>query len=85
MLAAFYGCRRRPFLCKIAQTPKGGHGLHAKQVDWLTDPLKKYIVPCTLYPDAVICGVSALTYHDLTDEEERQVWIALPAWPPKLK
>ena len=58
------------------------HGVYARQVDWLTDLLKKYIVPCTLYPEAVICGVSALTYHDLTDEEERQIWIALPA--PKI-
>ena len=58
---------------------KVGHGVYAQHVDWLTDPLKKYIVPCTLYPKAVICGVSALTYYDLTDEEERQVWIALPA------
>ena len=58
------------------------HGVYARQVDWLTDPLKKYIVPCVLYPEAVICGVSALTYHDLTDEEERQIWIALPA--PKI-
>ena len=58
------------------------HGVYARQVDWLTDPLKKYVIPCTLYPEAVICGVSALTYHDLTDEEERQIWIALPA--PKI-
>src|SRR3989338_3127073 len=58
------------------------HGVYTRQMDWLTDHLKKYIVACTLYPSAVICGVSALTYYDLTDEEERQVWIALPA--PKI-
>ena len=58
------------------------HGVYARQLDWLTHPLKKYIVACALYPEAVICGVSALTYYDLTDEEERKVWIALPA--PKI-
>jgi len=55
------------------------HGVYTRDPDWLTDPLKKYIATCTLYPKAVICGVSALTYYDLTDEEERKVWIALPA------
>lgn len=54
-------------------------GIYARDLAWLTDPLQKYIVACTRYPDAVICGVSALTYYDLTDEEERKTWIALPA------
>lgn len=55
------------------------HGIYTHNPDWLTDPLKKYVAACTLYPKAVICGISALTYYDLTDMEERQVWIALPA------
>lgn len=55
------------------------HGIYAKELDWLTDPLKKYIVACARYPKAIICGISALTYYDLTDEEERQTWIALPS------
>ncbi len=55
------------------------HGVYICDLDWLTDPLKKYTIACTLYPDAVICGISALTYYDLTDAEERQTWIALPA------
>ena len=55
------------------------HGVYTKELDWLTDPLKKYIVACTRYPKAIICGISALTYYDLTDEEERQTWIALPS------
>lgn len=58
------------------------HGVYTAHLDWLTDPLKKYVVACALYPEAVICGVSALTYYDLTDEEERKTWIALPA--PKI-
>lgn len=55
------------------------HGIYTHNPDWLTEPLKKYVAACTLYPKAVICGISALTYYDLTDMEERQVWIALPA------
>ncbi len=55
------------------------HGVYTHYLDWLTDPLKKYIAACTLYPEAVICGISALTYYNLTDAEERQIWIALPA------
>lgn len=57
------------------------HGAYAYDLDWLSDPLKKYIIVCNRYPEAVICGISALTYYDLTDAEERQIWIALP--PPK--
>jgi predicted transcriptional regulator of viral defense system len=56
-------------------------GIYTTELSWLTDPIKKYLVPCMLYPDAVICGISALTYHDLTDVEERQTWVALP--PPQ--
>ncbi len=52
--------------------------IYTATLDWLTDPLKKYLPVCTLIPDAIICGVSALTYYDLTDEEERQIWIAVP-------
>ena len=52
--------------------------IYSTELDWLTDPLKKYMPVCALMPDAVICGISALTYYDLTDEEERKTWIALP-------
>lgn len=55
------------------------HGVYAHELEWLTDPLKKYISTCALYPKAVISGISALTYYGLTDVEERQIWIALPA------
>lgn len=55
-------------------------GVYSTSLDWLTDPLKKFSIACTRYPKAVICGISALTYYELTDEEERQTWIALP--PP---
>jgi len=58
------------------------HGVYTHTLDWLTDPRKKYTVACTLYPEAIVCCISALTYYDLTDEEEKQVWIALPA--PKI-
>jgi len=52
--------------------------VYTSNFDWLTDPLRRYTPVCAIYPDAVICGVSALTYHDLTDEEERKVWLAFP-------
>lgn len=52
--------------------------IYASNIDWLTDPLRKYTPACTLYPDAVVCCVSALTYYDLTDEEERKIWLAFP-------
>jgi len=52
--------------------------VYTSNLDWLTDPLRRYAPVCAIYPDAVICGISALTYHDLTDEEERKVWLAFP-------
>lgn len=53
-------------------------GIYARNIDWLTDPLKKYCIACTRFKGAVICGISALTYYELTDEEERNIWVALP-------
>lgn len=53
-------------------------GVYTTSLDWLTDPLKKYLPACALYPKAVISGISALSYHDLTDEEERKIWINIP-------
>src|SRR3989442_5196354 len=53
--------------------------IYTHNLNWLTDPLKKYLPVCTQIPDAIVCGISALTYYDLTDEEERQIWIALPS------
>jgi Predicted transcriptional regulator len=53
-------------------------GVYTHDLAWLTDPLKKYLPACTQIPEAVICGVSALSYYDLTDEEERKTWIAIP-------
>lgn len=52
--------------------------IYAKRLDWMSDPLRQYAPACTLYPDAVICGVSALTYYHLTDEFERKIWLAFP-------
>lgn len=47
-------------------------------VNWLTVHEKRFAAPCTLYPDAVICGISALMYYELTDEFERKIWLAFP-------
>ncbi|MFH1018855.1 MAG: type IV toxin-antitoxin system AbiEi family antitoxin domain-containing protein [Pseudomonadota bacterium] len=52
--------------------------IYTTKTDWLADPLRRYAPACTLYPDAVVCGVSALAYYDLTDEEEKKVWLAFP-------
>jgi hypothetical protein len=52
--------------------------IYTTKTDWLADPLGRYAPACTLYPDAVICGVSALAYYDLTDEEEKKTWLAFP-------
>ena len=52
--------------------------IYSTDLDWLTHPLHRYAPVCTLYPHAVVCGVSALMYYDLTDEEERNTWIAFP-------
>lgn len=53
-------------------------GIYAHDIDWLTDPLKKYRPVCALNPDAVVSGISALSYYKLTDQEERQIGITLP-------
>lgn len=53
-------------------------GVYTSAFEWLTDPLKKYLPACTLYPYAVISGISALTYYHLTDEEERKIGITIP-------
>lgn len=68
-------------LCKDGELYRIEHGVYATELDWLTDGLKKHIVPCAIYPKAVVCGISALTYHNLTDEEEREVWLAVQ--PPQ--
>lgn len=52
--------------------------VYTTNLNWLTDPLKKYLPTCVLYPKAIISGISALTYYDLTDEEERKIWITIP-------
>ena len=53
-------------------------GIYTSTLEWLTDPLQKYLPACTLYTDAVISGISSLTYYDLTDAEERNIWITIP-------
>ena len=52
--------------------------IYSKKINWLTEPLAQYAPACSLYPDAVICGISALIYYGLTDEFERKIWLAFP-------
>lgn len=54
-------------------------GVYTASLDWIADPIQKYLPACALYPDAIISGISALTYYDLTDEEERKIWITIPS------
>ncbi len=56
-------------------------GVYAKKFDWLTDDLKRYVVACAKYPKAVVAGLSSLTYHQLTDQEERKISLAVK--PPQ--
>ena len=56
-------------------------GVYVKEFDWLTDDLKRYVVPCAKYNGAVVAGISSLSYHNLTDQEERQTWLAVK--PPE--
>lgn len=52
--------------------------IYTKNPDWLADGLRQYAPACTLYPDAVVCGVSALVHYDLTDEFEGKIWLSFP-------
>lgn len=53
-------------------------GVYTNNLEWLADPFKRYLPACTLYTDAIISGISALTHYELTDAEERNVWITIP-------
>lgn len=59
----------------LYQLPDGGDSAHMALAE-----VSKRI------PDGVICLVSALAYHDLTDQMPRQVWVAIGAkdWAPKV-
>ena len=60
----------------LYQLPDGGDSAHMALAE-----VSKRI------PDGVICLVSALAYHDLTDQMPRQVWVAIGAkdWAPKVE
>lgn len=56
-------------------------GIYTNKIEWLTDNLKHYAVACTKYPVSVIAGISSLNYHNLTDEREEKIWLAVE--PPQ--
>lgn len=60
----------------LYQLPDGGDSAHIALAE-----VSKRI------PDGVICLVSALAYHDLTDQMPRDVWVAIGAkdWAPKVE
>lgn len=53
--------------------------VYAYDLDWLTDPIRKYQPVCTLIPDAIISGISALNFYNLSDHEERHISITIPS------
>ncbi len=65
-------------LVKSGELLRPARSIYATNLDWLSDPLRRYAPACTLYPGAVICGVSALLFYDLSDEYERSPWLAFP-------
>lgn len=61
-----------------------GRGLYALPGRELTEHHDLAVVARRL-PDAVVCLLSALRFHDLTTQAPFEVWIALPheAWEPR--
>lgn len=52
-------------------------GIYSNDLDWLANTPERYAIACAKYPGAVIAGISSLSFHDLTDEEESKIWLAL--------
>lgn len=53
------------------------HGIYAKDLGFLTDEIGKYAIACSKYKGAVVAGISGLSFHSLTDEQEERVWLAV--------
>ncbi|MCB1198065.1 MAG: type IV toxin-antitoxin system AbiEi family antitoxin domain-containing protein [Deltaproteobacteria bacterium] len=53
-------------------------GIYTCDLDLPFDSLKKYLSVTVQCEDAVVALVSALTFHELTDEEEKNLCFALP-------
>ena len=55
-----------------------GKAVYSDNPDLPFDPVKKFLPVVAKYPEAILTSISALSLHGLTDEEEREIWIALP-------
>lgn len=62
-----------------------GRGLY-QAIDAASDPNTNFAEVAKQIPRAVICLVSALAFHSLTDQLPRKVWCAIGAkdWEPKV-
>ena len=65
-------------MAKEGTLHKPAKRIYSKNTGWMGEPLRQYAPACTLYPDAIVCGVSALNYYELTDEFEGKIWLAFP-------
>ncbi len=62
-----------------------GRGLY-RSMRRVPNPHHSLVEVASRVPQAVICLLSALRFHDLTSERPSEVWIALPrnAWTPSM-
>lgn len=72
-------------LCKKGVLKKLGRGLYT-HVDNEFDENQSTLEVCKHAPDAIVCLLSALSFHKFTTQNPFEVWIALQAgaWTPKM-
>ncbi len=72
-------------LCKEGLLNRLGRGLYISTDTPITEHINLIEVSKRV-PSAVICLVSALSFHHMTTQIPHEIWIALPkgAWKPKL-
>jgi predicted transcriptional regulator of viral defense system len=72
-------------LCKSGLLQKLSRGLYTLPDAPLTEHINLIEVAKRL-PNAVICLISALSFHDLTTQIPHEIWVTVPrgAWRPKI-
>lgn len=87
--AAAYGVHPRvlAYYCDKGMLERISRGVYRKAGRDSGAPIQWEDVAYTAatIPNGIICLITALSYHGLTDEIPRQIWIAVPrsSWPPK--
>jgi predicted transcriptional regulator of viral defense system len=68
------------------QIKRLAHGLYCL-ADFLQNESGDLALVARRAPDAIVCLLSALSYHGITTQIPSEVWIAIPhkAWTPKLE